>query len=247
MVLTGCSPDGTTADQTALGAAAERTMDEFETAIAPATEALMQAPGFEALQKNFFEEDLASAIWIDSRANGNFLIAQRVDLDVTESGGRLEDNANRSTGSNVATTLIVRAGGASFVGEPGDTWAISEQPILSPFFLLRTALNREGVSSKAEFTSQEAPEGDTVWTARQPYNEGTLLMTWVIDSRGLLTSYSGKLSGVDLAGPTEDGPPGDATVIDFERVESPDPIQVPEPGSAVEIDRIDVPDDFPLR
>lgn len=246
MIFAVRSSDDLAVDQIASEAPIERTMEEFEAAVATATEPLLQANGFEAIQKNFVEEFLASVIWIDSRKSGEFLIVQRVDVDVLKSGWWLTHNAPRATGSQVETTLIVKADGFSYVGEPGEAWTTSEQPVLSPSFLLKTALDREGVSSDAEFTSQETSEGETVWTAWQPFGEETLVMAWVIGSDGLLTSYSGELVDVDLPGPTDVGSPGDSTRIDFERLESPDPILAPDPGSTVDVDGFDIPKDLPL-
>lgn len=251
--LTACvqaeSPDGSSGSVTTVATDSSievMTTSDLERAVTAARKPLLEASGYEAIQTNYIGDYLASALWIDSRGDEDYVVVQRADVDVLESGWWLTGDAPQATGAHVETTVFAHVGGTTYVGEAEGDWTTTRSPVLAPTLLLGTAMNLEEVTADAEVTIRDLPGGMSEWIAKQPYESRELVMTWTIGQDGVLQSYSGEVGGGSLPDPFDLGSPIDSTKIELSVSGSSGPIVSPTPGEAVTTDAFDIPETLPL-
>ncbi len=244
-----------------LGTAPERTatLEELDAAVGSAIATLLQSPGVEGVQSSYVREHLASAVWFDSRRNGDVVVVQRVDRDVAESGWWLAPSGSPpAVGRSVATTVRYLVGDlfyeATFAnGEPEGGWSVvgRDSAPRGPlaFGLLILTDENYGFGPPVggeEVTQAGSADGGSVWTLTVPSDDGTAVQTWNIGPTGVLESYSLEREG--FAPPLEAGAgPATSGRIVFRPVVDPEPIEAPDAGAPPDLSELDLPDDFPMR
>jgi hypothetical protein len=237
-----------------VGAASPATLDQFYAAVRPPVEALLDAPGFEAVQTSFIGDYLASSVWLASSREGDFFALQNTDVNVTETAWWLLGDEPPSDDPRISTLVTVRIGDTVYIAPDPRTsgWNVDFRPD-SPRGT--TAIERALLSDiyealllpeTSDATRQDLVGGGEVWAVTVPGDEGTSILRWFIDAGGKLAVYTGEL--VDARGSLapENRIPIDSWVIWFTAVEDPAPIIAPDVDAPLDLSEFELPDDFPL-
>lgn len=198
------------------------TMEELETAVDSAVEALIEAPGVEGYQVAYIGEYLSVSVWFDSRSNGDVVVVQRVDVDVSQTGWWLNP-AQRppGTGRNVGMAVRVLVGdrfyeaisSGSTGGGSGADWSVTDRdeaprgPLAMGLALLSGDGRMFGLpATDGEVTRERAPDGGSVWTMTVPVRDGESIQRWHIRPTGELAAWSSELVGVTEQAELESDP-----------------------------------------
>ena len=234
--------------------ATSATLEELEAAVTAATEVLRSHEGVEGIGTSYVFDEVGAASWFTWRANGDQVVVNRSDLDVTESGWWLATEAEPpSRGVRIQTTIQVIAGDGYFFtrGEvSGDDAWVAGLRDGSPDILgipFPAALDGRVDPWQGEFVltldgevSVARPaDGGEVWTLTRPVREGSLVQTFEIGPDGALRSISHELVGVNL---TPDERPITSAHVQLTVLDAPEPILPPDTDSPPDPAAFGMPD-----
>lgn len=229
------------------------TLADLEEAIVSAIAKMQDAPGIDGIQLGHIKDHLAAAVWFTTRPAGDFVVYQRVDQDVRESGFWMQDDGQPpATGRRIETTAWVSVADNLYEArmvnaELVDAWSGSIIPSGLPLSVAQTILTGQipGSGYPGQVVSHKpGGNGGATWTLTTPYLEGESIQRWNIGPTGLLISYTMNL--VDVALPPETLDPSTSVRVDFKLNDNPLQITTPELGTALTSTAFDLPADFPL-
>lgn len=234
------------------------TVEELETAVGAAANALMEAPAFEASQASHVKGFLGTAGWTYVLPNGDFLYYQRRDIDVVESGfWMLPDGEPPSVGERVETSVVAAVGadlysGRVLGGEEPRPWVVRDRGDAPPgtIALAQALLNPEVLPiaelEDPEVSREVSTGGGEIWTLTYPFREGKAVVRWEIDADGLLSQFRGELVDVAPHPILSAGDPSDEWEITLEAVSDPEQISAPDADSDFDPSIYEAPSDLPL-
>jgi hypothetical protein len=242
-----------------VGTAPDRvaTLEELEAALESAADALADSPGVEGRQESYIDDQLSSAVWFDWRQNGDVVVVQRIDRDVTESGWWLDPGqAPPAVGRNVETSIRAFVGDDFYEatlsnGEPVGGWSVGDRGDApgggdAPLALGVAILTRDdfiGLPDEGEVTRTDASGGGAVWTLTASEDGSPAVQRWRIGPDGTLRGWSWRR----LEAPSAlDANPVTSTEIDFTPLHDPEPIGQPDAEASPSTEGFGIPDDFPL-
>lgn len=221
-------------------AASEATVDQLRAAVTAAVDVLRSQAGVEGMGTYKVRDELGSVSWFSWRPNGDQVVVNRSDVDVTESGWWLDpDGAPPSRSTNVSTTIQVLVGSSYFFtrGDVGgdDAW-ISGLREGSPDVLgipFPAALDGQidpwmgefALTLQGEASVRALGDAGEVWTLVRPVREGSLVQEFDIGPDGALRSMVHELVDVE---PTVDERPITSARIELTVLRDPEPIAVPD-------------------
>ena len=233
------------------------TVDELRSAVLAAVDVLRSAEGVEGLGTYQVFDELGSASWFSWRPNGDQVVVNRRDVDITETGW-WRDPAGEppARGVNIQTSIQVLVG-SSYHFTRGDVapdeWSSglregSPAVLGIPF---PAALDGRMDPWQGEFawaldgeaSIKRLPDGAETWTLTRPVREGSLVQEFNISPDGALRSMSQDLVGTQ---PTLDERPITSAFIELTILEYPRPIPQPETDASPDPGVFGLPEDFPL-
>jgi hypothetical protein len=236
------------------GEVTEVSMDELEAAVSSAIAALRRAPGLEGVQQAFIGDHLAAAVWFRSRADGEVVVVQSVDVDVHDSGWWLVDDEPPAAGRRFTTTAWIVVDDVLYEatadnGQPDQPWAISDrQPpvrLALGLALLDVGTDMVGTPGEGwEATRHDLGAGQELWMVTGPHQDGRFEQRWEITD-GKLTAWEFELVDVSRQ-PLQTG--SDVLTsgsIEYRALADPDSIAAPQPGDDLNLDGFDLPAGFP--
>jgi hypothetical protein len=247
----GPAPTSSTAPTTT---ASEATVDELRAAVTAAVDELRSQPGVEGIGTYRVRDELGSASWFSWRPNGDQVVVNRSDIDVTESGWWLgSDDEPPARGENVQTTIQVLAGSSYYFtrgdlsGEDGWVAGLrsgSPDVLGVPF---PAALDGrmepwQGafvLTLEGDATVRPGDDGGETWTLTRPIREGSLVQEFDIGPDGALRSMTHDLIGVE---PTLDERPITSALIELTILDDPEPIPAPDVDSPPDPAAFGMPD-----
>jgi hypothetical protein len=233
------------------------TVEELDSAIPSAIEALMDSPGVEGQQFGYIDGYLAAAVWFGYRQNGDMAVTQRVDVDVSETAWWLGNSRPPQTGQNISETSWIKVDGTLFEavageGESKGIWtvldpeAVPPGPLVFGLAMLTEEDYRFGqFGVDGDVTLVDSSDGET-WTLTVPYSDGSAVQTWKVDADGILRSWSWELVGVNAPLDDHDDPLNSGRV-EFIPLRDPEPIGAPDVGAVVDPQDLGVPEELPLE
>lgn len=219
------------------------TLDELEAAVTGALDELRSHAGVEGIGTNYVLDEVGTASWFSWRANGDQVVVNRSDLDVTETGWWLGAGAEPpARGARLQTTIQVITGGGYYFtrGEAsGDDQWISGLQDGSPEVLgipFPAALDGRAdawygafaLTLEGEASVTLLGDGGEAWTVVRPMREGSLVQSFGIGPDGALRSVAHELIGVE---PTPDDRPFTSGRVDLSILRNPEPIPTPDADS----------------
>jgi hypothetical protein len=230
-----------------------RTVQELEAAVTAAVDVLRSKPGVEGIGTNHIHDEVGSVSWFTWRPNGDQVVVNRSDIDVTESAWWQEaENGPPDRGRRVRTTIQILLGDDYYMsedggGREGSDWAQGSRSgnpdILGVPFpaALDGRLNpwQFAPSNGGEAHVASLADGGQVWTSTTPLREGVVVQTFDIDPAGTLRSFSYELVGVR---PMFEDPPFTSGVVDLTVLDEPEPIQRPDLDSPADPAAFGMPD-----
>ena len=220
-----------------------RTVEELEAAVTAAVDVLRTSSGVEGIGTNWVLDEVGAVSWFSWRPNGDQVVVNRTDLDVTETGWwRDATSGPPGRGTNVSTTIQVAIDDHYYISE-GDVddadhwgWAQgrrSDNPeILGVPFpaALDGTLNpwRFAPARGGEASVVTLADGGQLWTSTSPLRDGVVVQEFDIGPDGALRSVSYELAGV---APSLEDPPFTSAIVEVGPLEDAAPI--PEPGTNV--------------
>lgn len=233
------------------------TLHELELAVTSSVESLARSAAVEGLQESYIDGHLGSAVWFDWRPNGEAVVIQSVDTDVTDSGWWVDPGQGPTdVGSGVVTTIWVLTGEtfseATLVdGDPKGVWTARglEEAPPGPLALGVALLEEDAPFGLAgiedgEVSRSANSEGDNTWTLITPHLDGSMIQRWRIAASGDLQSWSFRLVNVDVEDRIYN--PITSGQITFTSTLEPAAIPTPDPGAKPHVNDFDLPSDFPL-
>lgn len=213
----------------------QRTVDELESAVIQAAQALADHQGIEGVRLGYSDDQLQTTAWMDYRSNGDYRTVFFVTRPETEG---VETIGAVRVGDRRYQTIFEPEdyGTWSFVGEipevVGEPLPIGidlDQMIDGTIF---TALREQD----GNVTRQATAEGEAVWRWTVESEDIKLSWEWEIDSNGVLRALTTQ------AEPTALTP--DRERFELTPLDDPEPITPPEEGSQLDLDALGVPDDL---
>lgn len=237
-----------------VGAASPATLDRFDAAVRPPVEALLGAPGFEAVQTSFIGDYLASSVWLESLPNGDFVAVQKTDVNVTETAWWLLGDEPPADNPRISTSVTVRIGDTVYSAPDPATsgWDADIRPdyprgtLAIERALLLDTYEELGLPQTSHVTRQDLVGGGEVWAVTAPGDEGGYILRWFIDAGGEVEVHTGELVDARGSRAPENTQPIDSWVIRFSPVEDPAPIVAPAVDAPLDLSEFELPDDFPL-
>ncbi|HEX7171075.1 MAG TPA: S41 family peptidase [Candidatus Limnocylindria bacterium] len=235
-------------------AASEATVDELRAAVTAAVDVLRSQAGVDGTGTYEVRDELGSVSWFSWRPNGDQVVVNLRDVDVTESGWWLDpDGGPPNRGTNISTTIQALVGGSYYFtrGDVGgdDLWISglregSPDVLGTPFpaaldgrvdpWMGEFALTLEG-----EASVRPIGDGGDLWTLVRPVREGSLVQEFDIGPDGALRSMVHELVGV---APTVDERPITSAVIELTILDHPEPIPAPDTDSRPDPAAFGMPD-----
>ena len=224
-------------------AGASATLDDLREAVTEALEVLRSHGGVEGVGTNYVFDEVGGASWFTWRSNGDQVVVNRSDLDVTESGWWLNSDAEPpARGERVETTIQVITGGGYYFTRGAvtgtDQW-ISGLQDGSPDILgipFPAALDGrvdpwQGafvLTLEGDATLRPLSGGGEEWTLMRSVGEGSLVQRFVIGPQGELRSVSHELVDAVL---TPDDRAITSARVELTVLEDPEPIPSPDTDS----------------
>jgi hypothetical protein len=216
------------------------TLDDLRQAVTDATELLRSQEGVEGVETSYVFDEVGGASWFSWRSNGDQVVVNRSDLDVTESGWWLNSGAEPpARGARIETQIqVITEGGYYFTRREiggADGW-ISGLQDGSPDVLgipFPAALDGQvdawqGVfvlTLEGDASVRSLRDGGEEWILTRQVREGSLVQTFGIGSDGALRSIAQRLMDVV---PTPDERPITSSVVELTILEDPEPIPQPD-------------------
>jgi hypothetical protein len=242
-------------------ASAEPTIDDLGVALLDAVDVLRAAPGVEGRQQVEIAGTIGSVTWFDWRPNGDQVIVQRQDLDVTETGWwMVPDGAPPATGRRIYTNIRVKVGDDFFFTNEAGDWevaprddsfptggfgpAILDGSIL-PWRPLDGLVSSLGDPSQARVERDDLPGGGVEWKLAFEWMGAPLSQRWTIGPGGELRSWTFERQDRSV------DPDGDfnanATLGWLQyTITDGDPIEPPDTDTEPDAADVGLPADFPL-
>ncbi len=237
------------------------TIEQLEAELDEALDVLREAPGVQGTQSASLGDVLGSATWFEWSPNGDQVVIQRWDLDVTQTGWWLDpDGAPPAIGERVPTSIYAFIGDQYLFGG-GNEWASAPREDGPPIVSIGTGL-LDGVIdptvmlggiaigppdvASGELDRRVDADGGVTWTAVTPWRGGTATQTWRIGPDGALESWSWTL--VDVPPNPEEDFFGNATAatLEYEMLDDVDRIPLPDLSAAPDPAFFGLPEDFPM-
>jgi hypothetical protein len=259
----GPEPSGTPDPSATASPDAEPSVEALRDALADAVEVLRAAPGVEGRQVSARDGVIGTATWFDWRPNGDAVVVQRQDLDVTETGWWIVPGGDPPPRAGQIRTLIwVIAGDRFFfANEDGDGWQVADRQdaprvvaygpgildgVIEPWQPLEGLVQRLPDPTAARVTRDDLPDGGVEWLVETDWRDGTAIQRWTIDPDGALRSWTWRL--VDVAVDVEGGFNANATFASLIfRIAEGDPIELPDADAEPDAAALGVPPDLPLE
>ena len=230
------------------------TLDDLQGALDVVLASTNAGPGVQGVQVGYIQEHLAAAVWFSTLPSGDWVVYQRVDQGVRESGFWMDGESEPPhIGERVRTTAWVRTADmvyeASMSAGSDKGWTKTAIPADAPLSVgqaILTGIVPGSVGYTDHVVSFQADDdGGAQWTLETPYLDGISVQRWTIASNGHLSSYSMRL--VDVTVPPEAFDPSTSVQITFTVISSEAPISAPSIGAGLEsFSGFDLPTDFPL-
>ncbi|HJR92523.1 MAG TPA: hypothetical protein VJ938_08780 [Acidimicrobiia bacterium] len=250
------APTPTAQLPTAVGSPAPATLDQFDEVVRVAVAGLVDGPGFEALQTSFIDGHLVSAVWLDSRRNGDFVAIQRSDVDVMETAWWLLGEAPPPDSGLTRTVATIRVGETVFTAtteaDGSAPWRTESRPdyprgtTAIEMALLSDRYPELAIPDGADLTRQDLVGGGEVWAVETSFDGHMSVLRWFVDAAGGLVAHQGDLTDSSGQMGAENRIPVDSWVIVFTPVEDPAPIAAPD-AEVFDVDTFELPEDFPIR
>lgn len=235
------------------------TPGELREAVAEASAALTDGPGFRGVHVSEIRDVVASAVWFDHRPNGDRVVVRRRDVDVAETGWWLDPDAEPpAIGSNLETSINVIAGDGSYsatrtTGGWGEGWSVAPRAEAPETLPLAVHLVLDGFepaldglsADDSTVTRADRPDGGTLWRLAVWYRGGRAVGEWRIGPDGVLESYG--VDFTDVAALPYASDSGVTSVhVEFELLAAPDPIRAPDTDAAPDPATFGFPEELPL-
>lgn len=225
------------------------TFQELDTAVRPAVDALVEAPGFTVGQEGFFDGQIGQSVWATSRPDGDFVSLTARDVSVVSSGTGASSGIEITARAYVDGVLYQ----AATTPEADTPWSEVEEaqtpddphlPIGVPFpqGLYPPSPEDPGENGQAEATRQRLSNGGIRLTATQSSDTSGFVMTWDIHPDGHLVGYSME---TDQTSSPEFPFPSRAR-LGFRLLTDPSPISTPSVGTPLDLTQYDIPQDLDL-
>lgn len=190
------------------GASVEPTIDDLGVALLDAVDVLQAAPGVEGRQQAEIDGVIGAVTWFDWRPNGDQVVVQRQDLDVTETGWwMVPDGAPPSTGQRIYTNIQANVGDEYFFTDEAGDWGVAPRDdsfgtaILSlgtgildsailPWRPLDGLVPSPTDPSEARIERVALPDGGVEWQLEYQWMGAPLIQRWTIGSGGELRSWA---------------------------------------------------------
>ncbi len=215
-----------------------RTVEELEAAVTAALEVLRTAPGVEGVGTTHVLDELGTVSWFSWRPNGDQVVVNRSDVDVTETGWWLDPQGGPpSRGTRISTVIQALIGdGYYFTRGHGDDAWISGLREGSPDVLgvpFPAALDGrmdpwQGtvvLTLDGDASVSDLEDGGEQWTLTRSVRDGVLIQAFEIGSDGALRSVSHELVGVT---PSLEEPPFTSFEVELTVLDDPEPISTPD-------------------
>lgn len=242
-------------------ASVEPTIDDLGVALLDAVDILQAAPGVEGRQQVEIDGTIGSATWFDWRPNGDQVIVQRQDLDVTETGWwMVPDGAPPATGQRIYTNIQVVIGDELFFTNEAGDWQVAAnddgfpQGAIGPAILDGSILPwrpLDGVAtwlpdpSDVRVERDDLPDGGVEWELEFQWSGTPLIQHWTIAPGGELRSWI--LEREDrLVDPDGDFIANVTHASLHFTISNGDPIERPDLDAAPDPTPFGLPEDFPL-
>lgn len=112
---------------------------DLRVALLEAVDVLRDAPGVEGLQQTEIDGVLGTATWFTWRPNGDQVVVERRDVDVTETGWWLApDGTPPATGQRIWTHVNAHVGSETYLTDEAGEWAV--MPRLEQSLSMGTAI-----------------------------------------------------------------------------------------------------------
>lgn len=241
--------DGETTPEPA-GPVEKVTLEELDTAVRPAVDALVEAPGFTIAQQAFFDSQLGESVWATSRRNGDFVSLAARDESVRD--------FERSESSGVAVTGRAYVDGVLYHAaltpeddtpwfEAGEAQTPDDDPHLPigvqfPEGLYPPTQEDLEENEQVEATRQLLSNGGIRLTATHGSDTSEFVMMWDIHPDGHLEEYS--LETNQATSP--EFPVPSQAQLRFSLLTDPSPISAPAVGTPLDPTQYDIPSDLDL-
>jgi hypothetical protein len=232
-------------------------IEELRVAIESAIEVLRDAPGVEGIGTYHVFNELCGASWFRWRPDGDQVVVNRRDVDVTETGWWLDaEGGPPARGVNIQTTIQVLTG-SSYYFTRGDVspdeWIAGiregSPDILGVPFPAALDGRMEpwqssfAVTLEGDVTVRTLGDGGQVWTLTTPVREGSLVQAFAIGPDGAVRSVSHELVGTE---PAIEENPITRALVELMILEDPEPIHAPDTDAAPDLSLWGFPADVPL-
>jgi hypothetical protein len=238
------------------------TIDDLGVALLDAVDVLREAPGVEGRQQAEIDGTIGSATWFEWRPNGDQVIVQRQDLDVTETGWwMVPDGAPATTGQRISTNIQVVIGDELFFTNEAGDWQVAAnddgfpQGAIGPAMLDGSVLPWRPLDalvsslpdpSEARIERDDLSGGVVEWELEVPWMGAPLIQRWTIGPGGELRSwtYEREDRSVDLEGGFDANTTHgwlEYTITDGDPIERPDVDADPDAAA------VGAPADLPLQ
>lgn len=187
-------------------ASAEPTIDDLGVALFDAVDVLRAAPGVEGRQQVEIAGTIGSVTWFDWRPNGDQVIVQRQDLDVTETGWwMVPDGAPPTTGQRIYTRIEAKVGDELFFTNEAGDWEVAArgdgfpQGAIGPAILdgsilpwrpLDALVSSLPDPSEARIEREDLSDGGVEWELEFEWMGAPLIQRWTIGPGGELRSWT---------------------------------------------------------
>ena len=201
----GPGPSSVTSSPTA-SAPVEPTIDDLAIALLDAVDVLQAAQGVEGRQQAEIDGTIGTATWFDWRPNGDQVVVQRWDLDVTETGWwMVPDGAPPTTGERIYTFIGTNVGDDSFFTNEAGDWQVAPRGdgfrqgaiglaildgSIRPWRPLDALVLSLPEPSETRVERQDLPSGGVEWQLESQWLGAPLIQRWTIGPGGELRSWT---------------------------------------------------------
>ena len=240
-------------------ASVEPTIDDLGVALLDAVSTLRAAPGVEGRQQVEIDGTIGSATWFDWRPNGDQVVVQRQDLDVTETGWwMVPGGAPPTAGERIYTNIQAKVGDDRFFTNEDGAWQVAarDDTILAfgpgildgsilPWRPLDGLVSWLPAESEARIQRGGLRDGGVEWQLEFQWLGAPLIQHWTIGPGGELRSwiFERETRSFDPDGAFNDN----ATLgwLQYTLTDG-DPIEPPDTGTEPDPAEFGLPADFPL-
>lgn len=240
-------------------ASVEPTIDDLGVALLDAVSTLRAAPGVEGRQQVEIDGTIGSATWFDWRPNGDQVVVQRQDLDVTETGWwMVPGGAPPTAGERIYTNIQAKVGDDRFFTNEDGAWQVAarDDTILAfgpgildgsilPWRPLDGLVSWLPAESEARIQRGGLRDGGVEWQLEFQWLGAPLIQHWTIGPGGELRSWT--MEREDRSVDPEGGFVDNATHAWLQfTITDGDPIQPPDVDAVPDAAAVGAPADLPL-